>query len=500
MKKIFFLIVFSFFFFYAIRADVSCSLSDDGTLTISGTDMPNYNVGYNGNAPWHSQREEIKKIVIKKGVTNIGDYAFFDCVNLKSITIPNTVTSIGKYAFESCLSFTTISIPNSVTSIGIEAFAYCKSLSSITIPNSVTSIGYWTFYECSALTSISIPNSVTTIGECAFANCYSLTSVTIGNSVTSIDKYAFKYCFNIRELYSWNILPPKCTPGYNPFENMNTKHVKVFVPEGTADAYKYSEGWYNLVNFYEMEYSPVLSEVEPITVSDGSPTVKKGYYKENTLTYLREGAAISKDNYASFCLPFAVDPSDAQFKAVYVPVGIALYNTETNTLRIGFYKSNEIIPTGTPFLAKLAVDDKVEIKNALPVNYDSNEPAVKAKVIRTFDFYEHSGIMSENDNYSINFTGTYKKISPANACTFNIDGSAGPSANVFPFRAYVALTKNNTNAKIIASFDEDAETTGIKELLISNDKSPVYDLNGRVVNENTQKSGIYIKDGKKYVK
>ena len=95
---------------------------------------------------------------------------------------------------------------------------------------------------------------------------------------------------------------------------------------------------------------------------------------------------------------------------------------------------------------------------------------------------------------------SYKKISPANACTFNIDGSAGPSANVFPFRAYVALTKNSTNAKIIASFDEDAETTGIKELLISNDKSPVYDLNGRVVNENSQKSGIYIKNGKKYVK
>ena len=462
--------------------------------------MPNYYLGNNGNAPWHSQRAEIKKIVIKKGVTNIGAYAFSDCVKLTSISIPNSVTSIGEYAFENCPSLTSVSIPNSVTSIGIEAFAYCKALSAVTIGNSVTSIGYWTFYECSSLTSITIPNSVTSIGECAFANCYALTSVTIGNSVTSIDKYAFKYCFNIRELFSWNILPPKCTPGYSPFENMNTKHVMVFIPEGTADAYKYSEGWYNLVNFYEMEYSPVLSEAKPITVSDGTPTVTKGYYKENTITYVREGAAISKDNYASFCLPFAVDPFDAQFKAVYVPVGIALYNTETNTLRIGFYKSNEIIPAGTPFLAKLAVDDKVEIKNALPVNYDSNEPAVKAKVIRTFDFYEHSGIMSENDNYSINFTGTYKKISPANANTFNTDGSAGPSANVFPFRAYVALTKNKTNAKIIASFDEDAETTGIKELLISNDKSHVYDLNGRVVNEKFQKSGIYIKNGKKYVK
>ena len=116
--------------------------------------------------------------------------------------------------------------------------------------------------------------------------------------MTSIGKSAFEYCFNIREIYSWNTIPPKCTAGNSPFKNMNTKHVKVFVPEGTADAYKYSECWYELVNFYEMEYSPVLSEAEPITVSDGTPTVKKGYYKENTVTYVREGAAISKDNYA----------------------------------------------------------------------------------------------------------------------------------------------------------------------------------------------------------
>lgn len=338
---------------------------------------------------------------------------------------------------------------------------------------------------------------MTTIGTFAFSGCSGLTSISIGSSVKAIGNNALRGC-SIREIYSWNITPPAAY--VETFKGVNTIHTKIFVPEGASDAYKYATVWEYFVNIYEMAYSPVLSEAEPITMSDGTPIVKKGYYKENTITYVREGNAISKDNYASFCLPFAVDPSDAQFKAVYVPVGIALYNTETNTLRIGFYKSKDFIPAGTPFLARLAVDDRIEIKNALPVNYDSNDPAVKTKVIRTFDFYEHSGIMSENDDYSINFTGTYKKIAIVNACTFNIDGSAGPSANVFPFRAYVALTKNNTNAKIIASFDEDVETTGIKELLISNDKSPVYDLNGRVINENSQKIGIYIKNGKKYVK
>ena len=436
--------------FNAIHAEITWTLSG-GTLTISGTDMPDYKY-FDNLAPWYSQCDKIKKLVIEKGVTNIGNYAFYNCTSLTSVTIPNSVTTIGGNAF----------------------------------------------YKCSRLTSVTIPNSVTIIGEEAFRSCSGLTSVTIASSVTNIGQRAFSGCSGIKELYSWNANPP--TAYSETFNEMNTTHTKIFVPEGASEAYKYASIWKYFVNIYEMEYSPVLSEAEPITVSDGSPTVKEGYYKENTVTYMREGAAISKDNYASFCLPFAVDPFDAQFKAVYVPVGIALYNTETNTLRIGFYKSNEIIPAGTPFLAKLAVDDKVEVKNALPVNNDSNEPAVKAKVIRTFDFYERSGIMSENDNYSINFTGTYKKISPANACTFNIDGSAGPSANVFPFRAYVALTKNSTNAKIVFSFDEDAETTGIDKLRISNSELPVYDLNGRKVNGKVLKSGIYIKNGKKYVK
>ena len=329
-------------------------------------------------------------------------------------------------------------------------------------------------------------------------NCYGLTSVTIGNSVTRVGTGAFERCTGIKVLYSLRTEPP--ASGSTDFSGVSTLHAKLFVPEGTAEAYKYAAGWKDFANIYEMAYSPVLSEAEPMTVSDGAPIVTKGYYKEKAITYVREGNAISKDNYASFCLPFAVDPYDAQFKAVYVPLGIALYNTDMNTLRLGFYKCDDIIPAGTPFFALLAVDDKVEIKNALPVNYDSSSASAKNNVVHTFNYSNVSGIMSENSDYAINFSGTYEQISPANVYTFNTDGSVGASANVIPFRAYIILSKNNTNAKIITSFNEDTETTGIDSLRISNLELPIYDLSGRMVNENTLKSGIYIKNGKKYIK
>lgn len=145
MKKYLLIIILALFSFSATNAEIRWKLSDDGTLTISGTgDIPDYLVyAYSSNkAPWYNDRDNIKNVVIKDGVTNIGSYAFCDCSRLTSVVIPNSVTSIGDLAFY-----------------------YCSSLTSVTIPNSVTSIGDWVFFNCTSLTSVEIPNSVTSIGE-----------------------------------------------------------------------------------------------------------------------------------------------------------------------------------------------------------------------------------------------------------------------------------------------------------------------------------------------
>ena len=131
MKKIYTLIFLSVFCLNSINAEITWNLSDDGTLTISGTDMPDYD--FLDYAPWFNNRLEINKVLIKEGVTNIGDYAFFGMAGLTSITIPNSVTSIGNYAFQYCSGLKSITIPNSVTSIGNYAFQYCSGLKSITI-------------------------------------------------------------------------------------------------------------------------------------------------------------------------------------------------------------------------------------------------------------------------------------------------------------------------------------------------------------------------------
>ena len=142
----------------------------------------------------------LKKVILSSEITSIDEYAFMYCTNLTSIKIPENVKSIGIQAFDRCASLTSVTIPSSVTSIGARAFEECTSLSSVTIPSSVTSIGPSAFTECASLTSITIPNGVTNIGDSAFFKCTSLSSVTIPNGVTSIGYDVFHFCTDLSKV------------------------------------------------------------------------------------------------------------------------------------------------------------------------------------------------------------------------------------------------------------------------------------------------------------
>ena len=142
----------------------------------------------------------VSKIVVGKGIKNIGGYAFGGDTGLKKVILSSEITSIDEYAFMYCTNLTSIKIPENVKSIGIQAFDRCASLTSVTIPSSVTSIGARAFEECTSLSSVTIPNSVTNIGDSAFFKCTSLSSVTIPNGVTSIGYDVFHFCTDLSKV------------------------------------------------------------------------------------------------------------------------------------------------------------------------------------------------------------------------------------------------------------------------------------------------------------
>lgn len=201
------------------------SISAEGVLTISGTGA----IGdYSENdAPWQSLRADITAIVIEKGITRIGNYAFHDCRVATSAALPEGLVEIGENAFRSCGALEGINLPPELTTIGIGAFYYTSALTSITIPGSVETFS--DAFNDSGLETVTIEHGVDEVDSYAFCNCYHLKSVNLPDSIQSIGNYAFNGCQQLEELD----LPEGIT-SFGEYAFANTAISEFEFPEGAS--------------------------------------------------------------------------------------------------------------------------------------------------------------------------------------------------------------------------------------------------------------------------
>ena len=180
--------------------NIKYELYSDGSLIISGSGKmkkyahPEYLEGTEKASPFYQKSSWIKSITISEGITNVSDYAFFNCNNVASVKIGGSVTEIGEQAFAYCTSISEITIPSNVKCIQALAFLECSNLSELTIENGVEEIGSGAFRDDPKLTSVKIPESVTTFGTFAFAY-HKTDTKTPGFSITGkAGSNAEKYC------------------------------------------------------------------------------------------------------------------------------------------------------------------------------------------------------------------------------------------------------------------------------------------------------------------
>ncbi len=70
--------------------NVTWTLDDEGTLTISGTgEMEDWSTS--SNVPWYSSRESITSVVVENGVTSIGERAFYHCTETTFVKGENDI-------------------------------------------------------------------------------------------------------------------------------------------------------------------------------------------------------------------------------------------------------------------------------------------------------------------------------------------------------------------------------------------------------------------------
>ncbi len=190
-----------------IGQNITYTLNDEGTLTISGTgEMYDYKSdGWTDDvdSPFHCS-EEIRSVIIENVVTNIGDSVFHTCKNLESVEIPESVTAINYRAFANCGGLTDIIIPDSVVTIDKYAFKECNGLTKMTIPAGVKlqyeepNFNGCIFYECKGLKEVTLYND--RITPSMFHGCDALETVNIEGEVGIINSYAFNNCKRLKKI------------------------------------------------------------------------------------------------------------------------------------------------------------------------------------------------------------------------------------------------------------------------------------------------------------
>ena len=188
--------------------EVSTGVLSGKTLTISGTGaMPDFNFPEGNLAPWWNYEAlgmltsfgnfklegELKKVVIKDGVTNVSNYALFLLPAATQITLPDSVTRIGRYGIAMCSKLTGMSIPKGVTEIGDFGLAG-DGLTAVTLPDGLQSLGRGAFDTCTSLTNTTLPAAITAVPGKCFADCTKLLNVKYAGTVTAIGDLAFESC------------------------------------------------------------------------------------------------------------------------------------------------------------------------------------------------------------------------------------------------------------------------------------------------------------------
>lgn len=209
---------------------------------------------FGGSYAWDTYDDQIRSIVIKPGVTQIGNSAFDGATNLEYLSIPESVTDIGTNAFgvtfknhmnstisvepgseyvgngsgtlylcdESVFTYSNDSIsglsssaqgavilvlPNThgsttVTSVNTQAFKDNTTITKVfTLPKStITTIRGSAFSGCTNLAEVHLPDRLTTILGSAFG-ASGITEAIFPDTLATIGGYVFQGCTSLSTIH-----------------------------------------------------------------------------------------------------------------------------------------------------------------------------------------------------------------------------------------------------------------------------------------------------------
>lgn len=172
-------------------------------------------VGYVKNAG-----EDFSHVEVPVGVTEIADFAFYNCAKIEKITLPEGFTKIGEYAFYNCTGVKNLYMPSTLKEIDDYAFTG--------------------FFVGNYLTRLYFPEGLERIGDGAFMSSFNLKIIDIPSTIKYMGYLSFGMANNLERMYFRATTPPEV--GFydnkleeidrNFFSMVNSSKTIIYVPSG----------------------------------------------------------------------------------------------------------------------------------------------------------------------------------------------------------------------------------------------------------------------------
>lgn len=153
----------------------------------------------------------LKRIVLPRGMKNIGMYAFSESEKLVEVVVPESVEKIDEYAFNSCSALCSFIMPSAVVELSPYMFSGCGALANIGDISAISNIGEYAFANCRSLVGDANDLklklcSLDSIPDGLFSGCPEISDIEFSNGLSYIGKSAFNGCSNIKSLLFPNTL------------------------------------------------------------------------------------------------------------------------------------------------------------------------------------------------------------------------------------------------------------------------------------------------------
>lgn len=322
-----------------------------------------------------------------------------------------------------------------------------------------------------------------------------------------IDKGIVRYTFNVLPGKTYYIFSNDAKMGIAGFNFTKDKQLK-FKSNHEIDA--------------DAPLAADLTQTESVTLDDTkdnpAPTAKNANVTLNRTFY--------KNRWNAICLPYSINRRQIEKVFGDGTMVVLMNNINTSTKKVMFIEhANQDIIAGYPYL--IFPTDKADN------NKEKHDPITKITTRATFgeansplfsvgtDGNTYSGTEMQRD--ALVFKGTFKNDTPLTEGSYVVTNNGvlsripNDEMKIGPYRSYIYFNRQTVGAKAISlqsmnvnGFENDEDhTTGIENLLfesgILTHSADVYSIDGQLVrskalNFNGLPKGVYIVNGKKYVK